>query len=140
MGIKELQPWRTMLVSWGRQRIVHFISCCIWLICHLLLSSHHFTFPSWCCRRCSSRGIYGRLLDNEKNQTSSAIMVLWDLLTTLRKSSSHLPWAPWWKRGGKESHVGLFLPSFSRILKRVSLYFLNYFDKLYIMAADVDLV
>jgi hypothetical protein len=36
--------------------------------------------------------------------------------------------------------VGLFLPSFSGILKRVSLSFLNYFDKLYIMAADVDLV
>ena len=31
MGIKELQPWRTVLVSWGRQWTVYFISCCIWM-------------------------------------------------------------------------------------------------------------
>ena len=60
--------------------------CCIWLICCLPCLFHHFTFPSWCYRRRSSGGIYGRLLHNEKNQTSLAIMMLW---------------APWWKEGEK---------------------------------------
>ena len=86
LGNEEFQPWRTVLVSWGRQ----------WTVLHLIdmllaLSSPSVHFSSWCCRRCSSGGIYGGLLDNEKNQTSPAIMVLWDLYFEW----CHLLWRPW---------------------------------------------
>ena len=75
------------------------------------------------------------LLDNEKNQVSSAIMRLWDPFFILEKSSIYLPWAPCWK----ENHVGLLLLPFSGIFWRVFLSFLNYSSKFHIMAADVDL-
>ena len=60
-------------------------------------------------------GLYGGLLDNEKNQTSSAIMVLWDLFTTLGKISSHLPWAPHQKRRENGAFTWELSLSFSEI-------------------------
>ena len=86
LGNEENQPWRTVLVSWGRQ----------WTVLHLIdmllaLSSPSLHFSQLMLPQMFSRRIYGGLLDNEKNQTSSAIMVLLDLFTTLGKISSHLP-------------------------------------------------
>ncbi len=84
-------------------------------MCYLPCLLHHFTFPNWYYRRCSSGGIYGGLLDNEKNQTSSTIMVLWDLFTTLGKISSHLPWAPHQKRRENGAFTWELSLSFSEI-------------------------
>ena len=52
------------------------------------------------------------LLGNEKNQTSLAIIALWDLFIILGKCSLYLPWAPWWKEREKKVTWVSFFPHF----------------------------
>ena len=100
---------------------------------------HMISCHIWSCGKRFCDGVYHDRWVIRRTSPLLTIMRPCDPLLTLGKSSSLLPWAPWWKEGEKRASRGSLFPfPFSGLFWRVSLSFLNYSNKFHIMA-DVGL-